>query len=152
VTKALSGDTYYVDFDRLKIHDGNAYYWQLTDYLKPGGDGDLSSKYYYQGDCKRRRYRDLSSFFYLEPMGEGKPMTTQVNKHAKWSKPSPNYPSSSDEITLNAVCKFMKKKGYSKLKNKFPLLQSPSSEKKLSPTESRQKLLDIMNRYAPSDQ
>ena len=35
VDESVSGDTFYVDFERIKKHGGFVYYWNLTDYLEP---------------------------------------------------------------------------------------------------------------------
>jgi hypothetical protein len=61
--------TFYVDFERMRKVDGYVYYWTLQDYLKPSPYGDLSDKFYYQGDCKQFRYKNLSGSFYAQPIG-----------------------------------------------------------------------------------
>jgi hypothetical protein len=73
VRETVEGDTYYVDFERIRKHGGYVYYWMLSDYLKPTKFGDLSSKVYYQGDCKLFRTMRLSSSYHIQPMGEGTP-------------------------------------------------------------------------------
>ena len=55
----VSGDTFYVDFERIRKHGGYAYYWSLGDYLKPTKNERLSDKSYRQGDCKLFRERIL---------------------------------------------------------------------------------------------
>ena len=55
VGENASGDTYYVDFERIRKHDGYVYFWQLSDYLKPTEYGILSAKVYKQGDCRSFR-------------------------------------------------------------------------------------------------
>lgn len=100
VSESVDGDTFYVDFDRIKKHGGYVYYWDLTDYLKPSKHGDLSVKVYYQGDCKAFRYKRLSYSFHKEPMGEG---TGDVLEHVEkgWKYPPPE---SSIEEILKQVC------------------------------------------------
>ena len=96
------GDTYYVDFGRIRKHDGYVYFWRLRDYLKPEKDGDLSSKVYYQGDCKLFRMKNLSFSFHKEPMGGGIGDIPPIpKKHQSWKYPSPN---SLNEIMLKTVC------------------------------------------------
>jgi hypothetical protein len=73
VSDNTGGDTYYVDFERIRKVDGYVYYWMLSDYLKPTKFGDLSSKVYYQGDCKLFRTMRLRSSYHIQPMGEGTP-------------------------------------------------------------------------------
>ena len=68
VSKNVSGDTYYVDFERIKKHDGKVYFWRLNDYLKPTKYGDISVKIYDEAECGRFRYRSLSATFYKGPM------------------------------------------------------------------------------------
>ncbi|MBT4601532.1 MAG: hypothetical protein HOC28_00210 [Bacteroidetes Order II. Incertae sedis bacterium] len=101
VSKSVDGDTYYVDFERIRKHGGYVYWWHLGDYLKPGKYGDLSDKSYNQGDCKLLRYKTLSYSFHKEPMGggSGEPYTPPE----KWDYPPPN---SSIEIILKKVCEY----------------------------------------------
>ena len=95
-----NGNTYYVDFERMRKHDGYVYYWNLTDYLKPTSYGDLSSKVYYQGDCKLFRFKSLSYSFHNEPMGGG--TGNAVNAPDKeWKYPTPG---SGHEVILKSVC------------------------------------------------
>ena len=98
------GATFYVDFERIRKHDGYVYYWVLTDFLKPDEDGDLSAKTYNQGDCKKFRYKWLSASFHKEPMGGG---TGDVQEPVKkgWKYPSPD---SSGETILKLVCAYAK--------------------------------------------
>ena len=99
VSKSVSGDTFYVDFERIRKHDGYVYWWDLTDYLKPSSLGHLSGKIYKQGDCKLFRYKVLSWSFHKEPMGGGIGAVTPPDK--EWKYPHPN---SSNEIILKSVC------------------------------------------------
>ena len=101
VSETEDGDTFYVDFERIKKHDGYFYYWILRDYLVPGEySRDLSSKVYRQGDCKLFRYKDLSFSYHQEPMGGG---TGEVDNKPdkKWNYPPPN---TSIETVLKQVC------------------------------------------------
>ena len=100
VSKNMKGNTFYVDFERIRKHGGYVYYWELGDYLKRDKYGDLSAKVYTQGDCKLFRFKRLSYSFYKEPMGEG--TGEIVNKPDKeWSYPSPD---SVGETILKLVC------------------------------------------------
>jgi hypothetical protein len=99
VSKDVDGDTFYVDFERIRKVDGFVYFWYLSDLLKPTEDGRLSSKLYMQGDCKLFRFKSLSWSFHKEPMGGG---TGDVNTQKQdWTYPPPN---SSGEIVLKQVC------------------------------------------------
>jgi hypothetical protein len=100
VGKIVSGDTFYVDFERIRKVDGYVYYWVLNDYLKPNKFGTLSSKVYYQGDCKLFRHKGLSYSYHKEPMGGGTGDTSN-DPDTEWTYPSPN---SSGESILEQVC------------------------------------------------
>ena len=101
VSKSVeSGDTYYVDYERIRKHDGFVYYWTLSDFLKPFKTGMLSSKTYYQGDCKLFRYKTLSYSFHKEPMGGGTGDVDNV-PDKDWKYPPPK---SSIETILKSVC------------------------------------------------
>jgi len=104
VSRNVSGDTYYLDFDRVRKHDGYVYIWTLDDYLKPDKDGDLSEKNYIQCDCKLFRHKILSGSFHKEPMGGGSPQTV-TPKNPKWVYPSPD---SVNETLLKSVCEHAK--------------------------------------------
>ena len=98
----VSRFTFYVDFERIRKHDGYVYWWDLTDYLKPSQEGNLSNKMYQQGDCKLFRYKYLSSSFHKEPMGGGTGENGLIPESYKdWKYPSPN---SSMETILKSVC------------------------------------------------
>ncbi len=97
---ALDGDTFYLDFERIRKVDGYVYYWTLLDYLKPDEFGYLSLKMYLQGDCKLFRYKKLSNFIHKEPMGEGNGYHVSL-KDPEWGYP---VPTSAHEAILNQVC------------------------------------------------
>ena len=100
MARSTDGDIMYVDFERIRKHEGFVYFWVLTDFLKPDKYGDLSTKTYYQGDCKLFWSKDLSFITFKESMGggtEGDPYTPPD----KWNYPSPN---SASEIIMKAVC------------------------------------------------
>ena len=103
VSENVSGDTFYVDFERIKKHDGYVYYWRLSDYLKPTEHGDLSYKIYNQGDCKKFRYKWLSWSWHKEPMGGGEIGETSNTPDKDWKYPPPD---SSGEIILKTVCQY----------------------------------------------
>ena len=100
VSENVSGDTFYVDFERIRKVDGYVYYWVLNDYLKPNKFGTLSSKVYKQGDCKLFRYKTLSFSYHKEPMGGGTGDTSN-DPDTEWTYPSPN---SIGETVLKQVC------------------------------------------------
>ena len=95
-----SGNPHYVDFDRIREHNGYVYYWVLHDYLKPNPTGALSAKAYQQGDCNLMRVKYLSFSFHEAPMGKGDGnVNTPQNPY--WEYMPPN---SIGETTLKAVC------------------------------------------------
>ena len=98
----VDGDTFYVDFKRIRKHDGYVYFWYLNNYFKPNKYGNFSSKIYQQGDCKIFRVKYLSGSFHKEPMGGGTAETIPVPESYKdWRYPSPT---SSSETVLKSVC------------------------------------------------
>ena len=104
VAKSTTGDTFYIDFERIRQHSGNIFYWVLSDYLKPTQLGTVSAVTYYQGDCKLFRYKRLSSHFYEVPMASGQPESINNNPADNWSYANPN---SASEIFLNMLCSQM---------------------------------------------
>ena len=100
VVQNVSGDVFYVDFDRIRKHDGFVYYWRVADFLKPDKDGDLSEINFVQVDCKLFRYKILSGSFHKEPMGRGNPQTI-TPKNPQWEFATPN---SVNESLQESVC------------------------------------------------
>ena len=100
IEKSGSGHTFYLDFEGIRKHDGYHYYWIMIDLLKPF-KGYLSSKSYYQSDCKLLRIKELSYVNYQQPMGKG---TGNIRNHItpKWKHPPPY---SVHESILNIVCR-----------------------------------------------
>ena len=102
VEKDVNGNTFYVDFERIRKVDGYIYYWDLNDYVKPLGGKYLSSKANFQGDCKLFRFKPLSFSYHKQPMGGGTGDTPTIpEKHKGWNYPTPN---SIDENILKTVC------------------------------------------------
>ena len=87
VNKSISGDTSYVDYDRVRKQSGYIYFWQLQDYLHSTKYAIRSKKTYNQVDCKLLRYKSLSSVVYKKPMGLGWWRTLPKGK-SKWQFPS----------------------------------------------------------------
>jgi hypothetical protein len=101
--KGTTGNTYYIDFDSLRKHNGYVYYWSLTDLLKPI-DGNMSAKIYFQGDCKLSRKKVLTITRYKEPMGGG-PRNSFTPTKPIWEY---NQPGSAGEAVLKRVCAYAK--------------------------------------------
>ena len=95
----VRGTTYYLDFDRLRKHDGFVYYWWLSDLAEQDQYGDLSYISYNQADCKLFRYKHLSSSYHSGPMGTG--VRNDVSPPDEWYYPTP---ASSNEHILNQIC------------------------------------------------
>ena len=101
VTKGVDGNTFYVDFDRIRKVDGYVYYWGLTDYLKPYA-GAWSVTSYSQVDCNLFRAKFLAASFHSEPMGKGTVKTGTPPDD--WIYP----PNSNAESALKFVCDWVK--------------------------------------------
>jgi len=100
VGESMSGNTFYVDFERIRKHDGYVYWWELNDLSKPDEDGDLSYKYYTQGECKLFRYKTLTVSYHKQSMGKGSG-SQKTYENPQWEYPSPN---SVVEFVLTKVC------------------------------------------------
>ena len=100
-TTGGGANTYYVDFERIRKHDGFVYFWELDDYLQPIDGKVFSLKMYTQGDCKSFRYMTLSSSFHTQPLGGGTPSSSGSPKNPEWDYPPPN---SMMETILKSVC------------------------------------------------
>ena len=100
VAESTGGSTYYVDFERIRNHDGSVYFWILKDYLKPDKYGDFSVKVYQQGDCNLFRKKILNYVFYKLQMGEGSGESSNES-NPEWIYPTPN---TVGEDYLKEVC------------------------------------------------
>ena len=87
VAEDADGDTFYID-SKIRKHDGHIYFWHLSDYLKPIGQGFLSVKIYNEADCGKFRDRQLQYIFYAQPMGEGNGDSHKPEDQS-WIYPSP---------------------------------------------------------------
>ena len=106
VSVSVDGTAVYVDFERIRKHDGYVYYWDLFDLLKPSKDEDLSYKAYMQGDCKLLRKKTLSEVYHKESMGGGTGTMQILTKFQKdWKYPPPN---SLAKTILKSVCEYAK--------------------------------------------
>jgi hypothetical protein len=106
VTENVSGNTFYVDFERIRKHGGYVYYWQLTDYLKPISQGYFSNKSYYQGDCNLIRKKTLTEHYFTDQMGRGTLKVWKLTEfQKKWMYAPPN---SAGETVLKSVCAYAK--------------------------------------------
>ena len=101
VTEYAKG-TFYVDFERIREHDGYVYYWVLIDYFKSFAftDSMSSAKIYNQGDCKLFRYRGIEFSFHKEPMGAGENTLPIKFPPDKWTYPHDDM----HEVALKQVC------------------------------------------------
>ena len=100
VTRSVNGDTFYVDYGRIRTHDGFVSFWTLSDFLIPTKWGDFSTETYRQGDCNSFRFRNLRFVQYKKNMAQGLGDVYQP-KNIKWIYPHSN---SLNESILNIVC------------------------------------------------
>ena len=99
VGQSVDGDTYYVDFERIRKVDGYVYYWSVVNLPEPDQTGNFSYKVYFQGDCKLFRHKWMHFTAHKELMGEG--VGPDATLPDKWQYPPPN---SVNESLLNTVC------------------------------------------------
>ena len=89
VTESVSGNKYYYDKDRIRKNGKFIYFWELLDYIKPTGSGDLSTITHIELDCSILRYKWLKLQFYNKSLGEGE-MTTDMTTPDQWLNLQPN--------------------------------------------------------------
>ena len=103
VVKSVNENTYYVDLERIKKHNGKIYFWKLADYLKPDKYGAISTKSYIEAECSRLRIRYLNFTTYKGPMASGEVSTSNNTPDKDWHYPPPD---SMFEGVLKAVCNY----------------------------------------------
>jgi len=100
VTESVYGDTFYLDFERIRKHDGYVYYWVLSDYKIRSEQGTASTIDYNRGDCKLFRKKNLNQRLFKGQMGQN--LLAAINEEDKdWTYPPPN---SVNEFLLKTVC------------------------------------------------
>tara|TARA_Y100000746_G_scaffold211296_1_gene202194 strand:- start:141 stop:533 length:393 start_codon:yes stop_codon:yes gene_type:complete len=104
MSKSVDEISNYIDFKRIRKQGEYVYFWQLSNYLKPIKKGNSSAKKFIQGDCKKFRYKILSSSYYKEAMGRGR-SNGQDPVKKDWSYSNPN---SVIATSLTAVCKYIR--------------------------------------------
>ena len=104
ISKNTEGDTYYIETDTIKKHDGYVYWWVLGDFLIPFESGAMSGKVYYQGDCGVNRQKPLSYNYYKQPMGIGS-SETSTPSNPEWHYPPPG---TAGATIFNYVCDYVK--------------------------------------------
>ena len=65
------GNTWYVDFDRIRKDGDYVYYWELNDKPKKDKFGNMSAINYKQVDCQLLAFKFLSDKYFTKPMGQG---------------------------------------------------------------------------------
>ena len=101
VGKNVVGDTYYVDFERIKKDDGKVYYYELIDFAKPLKNGEVSIKEYREAECGPFRHMWINFKSYNGPMASGTIIGSDVNTKRWWTYPDPDTVA---EYKLKAVC------------------------------------------------
>jgi hypothetical protein len=94
------GNIFYVDFERMRIHNGYRYIWDLTDRIEPSNAGTLSTSTYRQVDCKEFKTKYMQFVLYKQPMGEGSG-DSHTSSDEDWVYPPPN---SIEETIVKKVC------------------------------------------------
>ena len=103
VSESTGGDTYYVDFEKIRKNSGHVYFWTLLDYIEPF-KGVFSDITYVKGDCGEFKYKWLQINYHMGPMGVGEIHSASGEPTVdgqKWRYPAPN---SMFEPVLNLVC------------------------------------------------
>ena len=84
----VEGDTYYVDLENIKKHNGLIYYWTMYDYLEPMPKlGFLSGVGKYKVDCEQKKQTWLSLSLYSQNMGKGKLLSDEKPNQTVYLKP-----------------------------------------------------------------
>ena len=110
VATSNDGDTFHIDYVRIRERGEYVYFWQLADADSPKLDTGfewMSAKSYKQGDCDQFRYKELNLSVYSQPMGRGTLIRSIHEPDKNWTYPPPN---SVAEFTLKTVCDHVKSK------------------------------------------
>ncbi len=81
------GDSYYVDIDNIKKHNGLVYYWMLIDLHEPLLEKTNSYISKYKVDCVEEKQTLLNLTFYSQSMGKGVTLNEQTANDIEYPKP-----------------------------------------------------------------
>tara|TARA_Y100001934_G_C12047461_1_gene629122 strand:- start:329 stop:724 length:396 start_codon:yes stop_codon:yes gene_type:complete len=95
-----AGNTYYVDFEKIRKIEGHIYVWSLLDRYRPNHVGYFSTQIYWKIDCAVSRFKILRYSFHETRMGNGNG-TPLIAKHPVWVYPASN---SSTELIVKSIC------------------------------------------------
>ena len=88
VSEDTKGNSFYVDIDNIKKHNGLVYYWELADYLEPLkgiANSDISK---YKANCEEGKTIRINSTYYSQSMGRGKIITETTPNKTNYPKPT----------------------------------------------------------------
>ncbi len=105
VAENTTGDSFYIDNNTIKKHNGYTYYWELNDFITPLSGKYMSGKSYNKGDCGVNRVQILWLNLYKQPMGKGDNKKIRGDDDSKWRYPEPGTVNNS---LLNYVCNYVK--------------------------------------------
>ena len=101
IASNIAGDDYYVDLTRIRENDGDIYFWEMTNYLKPTKNGRLSSLIYKQANCALFRDKFLTDSYFDTPMAVGTAASGSKEPDKDWTYPQPG---SVSEAVLQEIC------------------------------------------------
>ena len=82
------GNSYYVDIDNIKKHNGLVYYWTLVDLLEPNKQGAYSFIAKHKVNCVEEKQTWLSITFYSQSMGKGTILNESNLNEIQYPKPN----------------------------------------------------------------
>ena len=91
VTTNIDGDTFYVDVDSIKKHNGLVYSWVLSDFLEPikGDKGNANSSISkYKIYCGEEKRIWLNVTYYSQSKGRGKNIVETSPNEVQYLKPN----------------------------------------------------------------
>ena len=86
-----NGTVYYVDVDSLRRDDDVIRFWEIGNNAKRGRNGVMSSRTFWQGDCKGQRSMVMSVALFSEQMAKGETLlsTDFPESQQKWTYAPP---------------------------------------------------------------
>ena len=97
----INGDTYYVDFENIRVEGKLIYYWELMKYGVPEKDGTSSHKIYQVIDCNNFSSKPLRFIFYSDRNATSDP-DSQKSLINEWTQYPP------DSVAMKSAKKLCK--------------------------------------------
>ena len=92
---------FYIDFDSIRSEGNFRKVWAINDFKKLDGDGEMSTRFRLELDCKEEKFRTITISSHSQNMAKGMPLRSVTPEFPKWGDIAPDTPIAA---TLKLAC------------------------------------------------